>query len=154
MNTHRIAGLMLVLALGLALAGCGSSSSNDPIVNTPPPVDENPPPYMAEWANSGHADIDSEAFRHWDDDGEITTACAKCHSTEGYRDFLGADGSTPGIVDMPAGIGGAGVDCNACHNDEALAMDTVEFPSGQIPRASAPKRAACSATRGVSPRSA
>ena len=45
-----------------------------------------------------------EAFRHWDEDvpQEVSTRCAKCHSTHGYLDFLGEDGTAAGTVDNAA----------------------------------------------------
>ena len=52
-------------------------------------------PFAALWVESGHAKTDAEAFIHWDEDdpAEIPPACAKCHSTPGYQDFLGIDGT-------------------------------------------------------------
>ena len=81
--------------------------------------------------NSGHADAASEAFTHWneDDPAEIPPVCARCHSSDGFRDFVGADGSEAGKVDMPAQINDP-ISCTACHNDAAHALDSVSFPSG------------------------
>ena len=64
-------------------------------------------PALEEWSGSGHADADAEAFVHWDEDdpAEVPTCCAKCHSSGGYRDFLGVDGTDFGVVDNPAPIG-------------------------------------------------
>jgi hypothetical protein len=81
------------------------------------------------WANSPHADYTSEAFRHWDEDGEVEVACAACHSTPGHLDFLGADGSTPGVVDAPSTTLSV-VNCEACHNQVAANQTMVTFPSG------------------------
>ncbi len=83
------------------------------------------------WASSGHADPNAEAFRHWDDTNppEVPATCAKCHSTPGYMDFLGADGSEGGKVDTPAPTGTA-IDCMACHNDVTPTLSSVTFPSG------------------------
>ncbi len=88
-------------------------------------------PFEAEWASSGHADATSEAFVHWDADEppEVAAGCAKCHSTPGYRDFLGADGTDAGVVDNPAPIGTT-VECIACHNKATETLDSVTFPSG------------------------
>jgi hypothetical protein len=88
---------------------------------------------VEEWANSPHADASAEAFVHWneDDPAEVPQSCAKCHSTPGYIDFLGADGSEPGVVDAAAPIGSV-VECEACHNDVAMDHDTVAFPSGMV----------------------
>ena len=81
------------------------------------------------WISSSHADAESEAFTHWDDAGEIPTSCAGCHSSPGYLDYLGEDGSKPGQVDKPAEIGTV-VECMTCHNESAAWLDEVTFPSG------------------------
>lgn len=88
-------------------------------------------PFWTTWIGSGHADPNAEAFRHWDEDNppEISTSCAKCHSTHGYLDFLGADGTEAGTVDNPAPIGTT-VNCIACHNEVTATLDSVTFPSG------------------------
>lgn len=86
-------------------------------------------PNELEWASSGHGNTNSEAFRHWDDDGEIRTSCAKCHSTGGYLDFLGEDGTEEGVVNNAAPLGTT-VECIACHNGATPDKDSVVFPSG------------------------
>ncbi|HVV93113.1 MAG TPA: cytochrome c3 family protein [Hyphomicrobiales bacterium] len=99
---------------------------------TPPPAPGLPfsqIPYYAEWASSPHAAHAALAFNHWNDEGTIPVSCAKCHSTPGFQDFLGADGSAPGTVDHPAPIGTV-ITCNACHNDSAALLSSVTFPSG------------------------
>jgi hypothetical protein len=87
------------------------------------------------WSKSGHADSESEAFVHWDEDdpAEIPTSCAKCHSTPGILDFLGDDGTAAGVVDnpVPAGEGVSNnINCAACHN--GTAVNSVKFPSGAV----------------------
>jgi hypothetical protein len=88
-------------------------------------------PFIPLWEGSGHNDIDGEPFNHWneDDPAEVPTACARCHSTPGYLDYLGADGSEFGVVDQAAPIGTT-VECQACHNDVTLNLTSVIFPSG------------------------
>ncbi|MBC7222739.1 MAG: hypothetical protein H5T59_00425 [Anaerolineae bacterium] len=83
------------------------------------------------WAASGHADAEAEAFRHWDEDdpAEVPVACAQCHSTPGYLDFLGADGSAAGSVENPVPVGTT-VECVACHNEKTATLSSVVFPSG------------------------
>ena len=83
------------------------------------------------WAGSGHADSEAEAFRHWDEEEvvEVPAGCAKCHSEAGYLDFLGADGSEFGVVDMAAPVDTV-VSCTVCHNPVAIGLDEVTFPSG------------------------
>lgn len=88
-------------------------------------------PFEEQWASSAHADVSAEAFTHWDEDdpAEVPESCAKCHSTPGFLDFLGEDGSEFGVVNAPAPIGTV-VECAACHNDTTIHMDSVTFPSG------------------------
>ena len=88
-------------------------------------------PFEEEWANSPHADASAEAFVHWneDDPQEVPTNCAKCHSTSGFQDFVGADGSEFGTVEAAVPIGEV-IACDACHNDATLELDSVVFPSG------------------------
>ena len=87
-------------------------------------------PFFAEWARSPHANKKAEPFNHWNKEGNIPVECARCHSTPGFRDFLGADGSTPGKVDHTAPVGTV-ITCVACHNDKTLALTSVTFPSGK-----------------------
>lgn len=87
------------------------------------------------WKISGHANKKAEAFVHWDKDTppQIPVTCAKCHSTPGFLDFLGADGSTPGIVEKAAPVGTT-VECDVCHLDKNRGIvrehTSVTFPSG------------------------
>ena len=69
---------------------------------TPGMVPESAIPFYAEWAASPHADRSAQAFKHWDPEGAVPATCAKCHSTPGFRDFVGADGTPAGVVDQPA----------------------------------------------------
>ncbi len=88
-------------------------------------------PFEELWAASAHADAEAEAFRHWDEETppEIPVACAQCHSTPGYLDFLGADGSAAGSVEKAAPVGTT-VECVACHNEKTVTLSSVVFPSG------------------------
>lgn len=88
-------------------------------------------PYVNDWAASPHADVTAEAFIHWDadDPAEVPTSCAKCHSTSGYQDYLGADGSEAGVTDAAVAVGEV-VSCVACHNEVTLDKSTVVMPSG------------------------
>ena len=87
-------------------------------------------PFHAEWAASPHAQKGSVPFTYWNNKkGDIPVACAGCHSTHGFLDLLGADGSAPGKVDRPAPTGTV-VGCVACHNSAARALTSVTFPSG------------------------
>jgi hypothetical protein len=137
--------IALLLGAAVVLAACGGAQP--PETPTPPPEVEcpevecpevtYPEPVVAEvpfedlWASSGHNDVEAEAFNHWneDDPAEVSASCAKCHSTPGYLDFLGVDGSAAGTVDDAAEIGTT-ITCIACHNEATLVMDSVVFPSG------------------------
>jgi hypothetical protein len=88
-------------------------------------------PYEDLWKDSAHNAVDTEAFRHWDGDdpAEVPVACAKCHSTSGYQDFLGADGSEANKVDKAVAAADAqGIQCVACHNSVATSLTSVAFP--------------------------
>lgn len=118
----RIAGLLLV-ALALAV------SASVAIAQTREPADPGARPFEAEWQSSGHSDADAEAFIHWNAQGAVPTSCAKCHSTPGYLDYLGVDGSTFRKVDKAAPTGTT-IQCEACHNNTARYLNEVVFPSG------------------------
>ncbi|MDH3335858.1 MAG: hypothetical protein OEL50_04365 [Rhodospirillaceae bacterium] len=104
---------------------------------------EQPPeiPFIKQWAASAHADSKAEAFRHWDKDGEVSKRCAQCHSSDGFKDFIGADGSDKGVVDSPAPTTST-ITCTTCHNTEAGKLASVTFPSGTVV-ANAGKSARC-----------
>ena len=91
-------------------------------------------PFEELWDESGHSDETSEAFRHWDgEEGEEATvsgSCAKCHTSSGYMDFLGADGSAVGTIDNEHAPEMEGVTCVACHNAATIDKSAVVFPSG------------------------
>lgn len=126
---YLVVGGLLLITAGLLLA-VPVSAQEEP----PDPLGE-PPTFLREiydaWVASPHADIEAEAFNHWntEDPAEVPVDCATCHSTPGYRDFLGADGSAAGAVDVAAPIGTV-VNCDACHNSVATNLTTVTFPSG------------------------
>lgn len=92
---------------------------------------------MQLWKTSGHADKTAEAFKHWNtaSPAEIPSTCAKCHSTPGFLDFLGVDGSKAGVVDKNAPIGTT-VECLVCHSDSNKGVlrvnSSVLFPSGAV----------------------
>ncbi|MBI3957850.1 MAG: hypothetical protein HY328_03495 [Chloroflexi bacterium] len=88
-------------------------------------------PNVDAWVSSAHAAIDTRPFRAWDEDdpAEVPTSCAKCHSTTGYRDYLGADGSEAGVTDAAVAVGEV-ISCVACHNDVTLTKTSVVMPSG------------------------
>jgi len=95
------------------------------------PAPESVQAVSGKWARSGHSDAQSESFTHWNEDEPpvIPAGCAKCHSSYGFLDYLGEDGTSSLVVDSAAATGSV-ISCNACHNDSAHAMTEVEFPSG------------------------
>jgi len=126
---------LLLVGLWLVLAGCEQTAE---VVTVTVPVTEivevpvGPEvniPYLSEWESSAHADDTAEAFTHWDEDGAVEAACAKCHSQDGYLDFLGVDGSQAGVVDSDAPIGTV-ITCVTCHNQGTAMLDSVVMPSG------------------------
>ena len=128
-----LVGTLLVAAA--LLAACGPKTETPETPETPempvkPAVEV---PYLASWEGSAHNASDTEPFRHWDEDdpAEVPTSCAKCHSTQGYEDFLGADGSEVGKVDAAVPAAEVfGIQCVACHNPVTLTKTEVTFPSG------------------------
>lgn len=88
-------------------------------------------PEQTLWESSAHADKTALAFNDWNNDtpAEIPATCAKCHSTTGFKDFVGADGSAAGSVEKAVPVGEV-IECSACHNDASQALASVTFPSG------------------------
>ncbi len=129
--TGRLAVVCLLAGTMLLVVWVGSTSADLTVFGEGDECHAVEIPNEDAWAISGHADAASEAFTHWneDDPPEVPTSCAKCHSTPGHLDFLGADGSTAGVVDAPAPIGST-IECIACHNDVSAVKDSVVMPSG------------------------
>src|SRR4029079_10893239 len=75
-------------------------------------------PYYDGWMMSAHADGTAPAFNNWNDTGQVPTTCARCHSSEGFVDYIGGDGSAPGVVDKPAPPGSV-IRCVTRHNPHA-----------------------------------
>ncbi|MEA4907674.1 MAG: cytochrome c3 family protein [Anaerolineaceae bacterium] len=142
-----ITGLLLVIGFILAACGQQAQTTNPPAGDTPAvepteqtcpettpcPIqpDESNIPFYAAWAASGHADAQAEPFNHWneEDPAEIPASCAKCHSSPGFIDFVGADGTAAGAVDANHAIGTV-IGCETCHNEGTLQLTSVVFPSG------------------------
>jgi hypothetical protein len=133
-----VAGVLL-LFVGLCLTGVSPGLAQEPSATqeAPPPGDAlgQPPSFLLKyyeaWVGSPHAKADAEAFVHWNKEGKIPADCATCHSTPGYLDKLGEDGSAPDKVDAEAPIGTV-INCDACHNNTASNLTTVSFPSGAV----------------------
>jgi predicted CXXCH cytochrome family protein len=86
-------------------------------------------PFYDEWLRSAHADPTALAFNNWNEAGEVPTTCARCHASEGFIDFIGGDGSAPGVVDQPAPTQSV-IRCVTCHDRAVENLSTVTFPSG------------------------
>jgi len=75
----------------------------------------------------GHFQGSAEAFRHWDEDGEVSASCARCHSASGLPTFH-KEG-----VNITAEIAN-GLQCETCHGGgdwpARFVFDSVTFPSG------------------------
>lgn len=147
-----LAGIVLV-AFAIILTACSTKTEEPqpcptlatcpdcPVCPEPPPCPEQepcPPPPVVEnvpfedmWVGSAHAASEDEAFRHWDEDDPpvVPEICAKCHTTTGFIDFVGADGSEYGVVNE-AHDPALGIECIACHNEGTVNMTSVVFPSG------------------------
>jgi hypothetical protein len=77
--------------------------------------------------DAGHFAGSEEAWRHWDEDGEVPGRCARCHTATGLPTYLeeGVNVSEPlsnGLL------------CTTCHSDLATfarhEVGSVTFPSG------------------------
>jgi len=86
------------------------------------------PGLEAAYLGSGHADSEAEAFRHWDEDDPavVALACAKCHSSQGYIEFVSTGENT---TEFPAEEV-MGISCEACHNRATVVKTSVVMPSG------------------------
>lgn len=122
-----IGGLLLVIA-GLVMVSPTLAQEDPNPVGDPPTFLRG---YYDAWVTSPHADFEAEAFIHWNEEEEkvVPETCAQCHSTPGYLDYLGEDGSEAGVVNAPAPLGTV-VNCDACHNSTASNLTSVTFPSG------------------------
>ena len=119
MPLGRITQVLVAAMLAVPwIAGVASAQEDDPLAAL-----------VEAWMASPHGDYHSPSFTHWNEEGEVPVECAACHSQPGFIDFLGADKSTPGVVDRPAPIN-APIGCASCHNTAAHALDSVRFPSG------------------------
>jgi len=135
----------LMLLLGVALAACQSAPAPvaapveqkacptaAPCPECPacPPAPEpvvNVVPFQDAWAASGHNDAESLAFTDWNeaDPKEVPVACARCHTSAGYTEFL-TNGKVEKGIPAPAGT----IQCETCHSPVASALTSVTFPSG------------------------
>ena len=139
MATVGVLLLMAGMTLLLQSQVFAQDATATPTPEPPPPYTgmgapiSGDPQYLADiynaWAGSAHADVNAEAFKHWDKEGAVPESCARCHSTPGYIDYVGGDGSTAFKVDAKAPIGTV-LTCDGCHNSAAAQLTSVTFPSG------------------------
>lgn len=109
---------LAVFVIAAGLAGAVQAQQSDPVAEI-----------VQLWLGSGHADVQSPSFSHWNAEGAIPPNCALCHSGDGFKAFYGLDGSEPGPIAHPVPLGGV-VDCGTCHDGDAMALAAVAFPSG------------------------
>jgi len=135
--------VLAFLVLAVVLIGCQSTTQTAAPTEPPatpvvcPTQEACPPdlsgeiPFWEKWQKSAHADAEAAAFTHWNSENppEIPATCAKCHSSQGFLDYVGADGSEAFKVDANAPVGSV-ITCNTCHNAATQALTTVKFPSG------------------------
>ena len=126
-----VIGLAFIIAACQPAPTCPEATPCPEAPAQPAPAEEANVPFMADWQASGHADAESPAFTHWNEENpqEIPTTCAKCHSGTGFADYVGADGSEAMKVDNAAAVGTV-IACENCHSEAAASLSTVVFPSG------------------------
>jgi hypothetical protein len=75
--------------------------------------------------DEGHFDGSAEAWRHWDEDGEVSSSCARCHSAEGLAYFLEHEENVEAET-------ANGMLCTTCHTTPPAVRRAgpVTFPSG------------------------
>jgi hypothetical protein len=117
-NGQAIPAIVIFILLALGSTACNTAKASEEEIE-------------ARWQTSAHADSESRSFTRWNDEDppEIPERCAKCHSTHGYRDFLGLEGATAGQVNKPAPVGTT-IECEACHNKVAGNKTGAMMPSG------------------------
>ena len=138
-----LGALMLLLAVALAACQPAPAPTQAPVEQKPcptaapcpecpacPPAPEpvvKEVPFQDEWAGSGHNDAKSMAFTDWNEatPPEVPTACARCHTSAGYTEYI-TNGKVANNIPAPAGT----IQCITCHSPVAVALDSVTFPSG------------------------
>jgi hypothetical protein len=134
-----VSGALMIL-FAITLAACSAtppatdvSATTVPTIAETATASESPAavadvPFIADWQSSGHADVNSEPFKHWngDDPAVVPAACARCHTPAGFVEFAGT-GKVAKDIPAPAGV----INCSSCHSPEARALTKVTFPSGK-----------------------
>jgi hypothetical protein len=77
--------------------------------------------------DAGHFAGSEEAFRHWDEDGEVSGSCARCHSAAGLPLYIAEEAEIAQEI-------ANGFQCTTCHDSLSeftlYLVEEVEFPSG------------------------
>ena len=88
--------------------------------------------------DAGHFAATEEQFRHWDEEGEVSASCSKCHSATGLPLFIheaasSSDKVTGVTIGQPVSQGLA---CTTCHDETnfpaTYTVPAVKFPSGAV----------------------
>jgi len=125
-------GVVTGLAVGetsISVTGATSKAVTTHAIVVVAPEDTSKIPYYDKWLTSAHADATALPFNNWNSQGSVPVECARCHSSEGFIDYLGGDGSAAHQVDKPAPVQSV-IRCETCHNAAADALSSVTFPSG------------------------
>jgi hypothetical protein len=153
---------VLLLSVMLVLAACGAPTpaaltqapataqpTQAPAKPTEPPKPTDVPkptevpmvvPNMDAFLASGHADATAMAFNDWNEatPPEVPTACARCHASAGFHEFI-TTGKVAAGIPAPAGA----FECETCHNAAASELMSVTFPSGKVINTSEEGEALC-----------
>ncbi len=112
-NYHRLSLLIILVIFSVVLVACSAAEASRE-------------EHEAAWEGSAHATDNSVHF-----EGEVSERCAKCHSTPGYLEFNGANGSTVAEVTQPVPTDQS-VKCDACHSEFTRHKTQAVMPSGQL----------------------
>lgn len=115
--------------VAMTLTPCFAAAQESTPAKPPEMISSERVPFFDDWFASPHAKADATAFTNWNVQREIPEACARCHSTPGFLDYIGADGTAAGSVEKKASVGTV-IECSACHNETTRRMTSVTFPSG------------------------
>ena len=137
MTLKRLLILLGATLLGAVIvAACGGTPAAP--TSAEPAKMELVIPFEEVFRASGHADTAGEPFVHWDTDGAVPPACARCHTSAGYQEFV-STGKVAADITAPAGT----FNCDTCHNAAAMALTSVTFPSGKVVETTADGEARC-----------
>ncbi len=89
-----------------------------------------PDAFTGDRYDGAHFRGSTEAYRHWDEDEDVSASCSKCHTSAGFI-FFHDNGVTAA---MPPENG---MKCSGCHTnpgewDQIRQVDSVEYPGGVV----------------------